>query len=135
MGNNIAAMCAKLQLCKLNISALHQSEMAVGTQWSYFEDRQLLDFPTSGNSSGFNKWKTKQQFWDSSTQSCNKELIANISFVVNAHARVVFSQFFSICICLAVLNSSENPSIFLFIFRSEDSAKTRTKARGVQEGR
>lgn len=63
-------------------------------------------------------------------QNCNKELIANISFGVNVHHKVVLNQFFLLYISLAVLNSNGNPSIFLFIFASGDSAKTRAKGRG-----
>lgn len=61
-------------------------------------------------------------------QNCKKELIVNISFRVNAHARVVLNQSFFIYISLAVLN--ENLSIFLFIFGLGDSARTRTKGKG-----
>lgn len=80
---NIAAMCDKVQHCQINILALHQSEVAVGRQWSFFEDSCLIS--ASGNFSGFNKRETKQQICDSSMQNCNKELIANISFGVNGH--------------------------------------------------
>lgn len=115
-------MCTKLQLCPFNILTVQRSELSVGEQCSYFEDGQLLDLSASENFSGFNKQKRKQQFWDSSTQNCNQELIASSSFVINAHARRAFSQFFFSYISLAVLNCSENPNTLLFLFRSGDSA-------------